>query len=157
MIMSWASIGGGAAATPIMELPMKAFTTAMLGFVGSLLAPSAMAAGYDGTRPFECTTTDIVSCTPEGGCEKETPEGINLPALLNFDVGTNQITGVRPSGEVLSTSIDNVRHLQDDLALQGVQNHVVWSVTVTRDSGDMMLAAMGDRIGYIAFGSCHFR
>ena len=120
----------------------------------SLTAQPAIAASYDGAQPFSCATSDIVSCAPGGGCEKETAESINLPAFLTFDVADKKITGTRPSGEVLATTIDTVRHVQDNLALQGVQDRVAWTVTIDRESGDMALAAMGGGVGYIVFGAC---
>jgi hypothetical protein len=115
----------------------------------------AIAASYEGAQPFSCSPSDVVSCTRGGGCEKETAESINLPPLLNFDLAQKKITGTRPSGEELATTIDNVRQAQDDLTLQGVQGRIAWTVTVGRNSGEMALAAMGDGIGYIAFGACH--
>lgn len=115
----------------------------------------AIATTYEGTQPFSCSPSEVVSCTPGGGCEKETAETINLPPLLTFDVAQKKITGTRPSGEPLATTIDNVRQIEDDLALQGVQGRIAWTVTVGRSSGEMTLAAMGDGIGYIAFGACH--
>ena len=118
----------------------------------------AWAARYDGTQPFICVPIEIMSCTPDEGCEKETAEGINLPKFLNFDVSANKITGTRPDGAALETTIESVRHLEDDeFALQGVEGHIVWSVTVAQESGDMSMTAMGDGAGYVAFGACMLR
>jgi hypothetical protein len=125
--------------------------------VALLVAPSALAASYDGTQPFICTPTDIISCTPDAPCQKETAESVNLPPSLTIDVAASQITGTQPNGQKLATTIDNVRHVEDDLALQGVQGHIAWSVTVGKESGEMALAAMGDGTGYIAFGGCSLR
>lgn len=122
--------------------------------VASLLTRQAAAAGYDGTQPFTCAPTDIVSCVPGGSCEKETAEGINLPSSLTFDLAASKITGTRPDGAALATTIESARHLEDELALQGVQGHVLWSITIGEASGKMALAAMGDGTGYIAFGGC---
>jgi hypothetical protein len=129
-------------------------TTALVAW---LVTPSALAARYDGTQPFTCTPTDIISCTPDAPCQKETAESVNLPQTLTIDVAANKITGTQPNGQPLATTIDNVRHVEDDLALQGVQGHIAWSVTVGKDSGEMALAAMGDGTGYIAFGGCSLR
>lgn len=122
-----------------------------------LAAPPLFAAGYDGTQAFACSPIEIVSCVPDAGCEKETAETVNLPALLVFDVPAGKITGTRPDGKRLETRIDSLRHVQDDLALQGVQEHVLWSVSIAEASGRMALAAMGDGVGYIAFGGCALR
>lgn len=130
------------------------FTTAL---IAALMAPSALAASYDGTEPFTCTPTRIVSCTPDAACEPETTESVNLPPSLHFDVHANEVTGTQPGGKPLATTIDSVRHVEDNLAMQGVQGHFVWSVTIDKESGEMTLAAMGDGAGYLAFGGCSLR
>ena len=136
---------------------MRTCSVLTTALVALLVAPPALAATYDGTQPFTCTPTDIVSCTPDASCQKETAESVNLPSALTFDVAANKITGTQPNGQPLATTIDNVRHVENDLALQGVQGHIAWSVTVSKDSGAMALAAMGDGTGYIAFGGCSLR
>ena len=136
---------------------MKIRTILWTALVGSLMVQPALAAGYDGTLPFICAPIDIVSCTPGGECEKETAESVNLPKFLAFDVAANKITGTRPDGAPLATTIDSVRQVEDQMAMQGVEGHIVWSVTIARDTGDMLLAAMGDGTGYIAFGACTLR
>ena len=122
--------------------------------LGLFSVEEAAAAGYDGTQPFTCAPTEIVSCVPGGGCEKETVAEINLPSSLTFDLASSKITGTRPDGAVLATTIESTRQLEDALALQGVQGHVLWSITIGKASGKMALAAMGDDTGYIAFGGC---
>jgi hypothetical protein len=119
-----------------------------------LAAQSAVAANYDGGQPFLCAPLDIVSCAPDGKCDKETAQSINLPQFLKFDVAQNQITGTRPNGDRLAAAIDKVQHLEDRMVLQGLEGAIMWSVMVSQDSGDMTLTAGGDRIGFVAFGSC---
>jgi hypothetical protein len=128
-----------------------------LSFVLMLLVRPSLAADYDGTRPFVCAPSDIVSCTPGEGCDKETPDTINLPPLLFFDVTGGKITGQKANGEPLETAIENLRRVEDELAMQGVQGHIAWSVTVAETSGDMTLAATDERTGYVAFGKCRLR
>lgn len=136
---------------------MKTSTVFTMALLVSFTLRPAIAASYDGTQPFTCTPTDIVSCAPGGACEKETAESVNLPPSLTFDVRANKITGTRANGQPLATSIDNLRHVADDLAMQGVEGHIAWSVTIDKQSGEMALAAMGDGTGYIAFGPCTLR
>jgi hypothetical protein len=125
--------------------------------VGAFLAQSAWAADFDGTRPFICAPIEIVSCTPDDGCEKETADSINLPKFLTFDVAASKITGTRPDGEPLATAIDSVRHVEGQMAMQGIEGNIVWSVAIANESGDMSLAAMGNGTSYVAFGACTVR
>lgn len=122
--------------------------------LASLAEQSAMAASYDGSHPFLCVPIDIVSCGSGGRCDKETAGSVELPQFLKVDVGGNQITGTRPNGEILKAVIDKVQHVEDRMVLQGIEGHLVWSVLVGEDTGDMTLTAGGDKVGFVAFGAC---
>ncbi len=119
-----------------------------------LAAQSAAAATYDGQQPFLCAPLDIMSCASDGKCDKETAESVNLPQFLKFDVAQNQITGTRPNGETLRTAIDKVQRLEERMVLQGTEGRIMWSVMVGETSGDMTITAGGDKVGFVAFGSC---
>ncbi|MGO8920172.1 MAG: hypothetical protein ACLQJR_30100 [Stellaceae bacterium] len=122
-----------------------------------VVAQPAAAASYNGDNPFICATLKIVSCEPSGECSQETAESINLPEFLRFDVPDKKISGERPNGEALATAIDSVRHVENTMALQGVEGHIVWSVMIAENTGDMTLTAAGDGTGYVAFGACTMR
>ncbi len=121
-----------------------------------ILVRPVAAATYDGSRPFLCAPVSVLSCEA-GNCEKETTDSVNLPRFLDFDIAKMSVTGTRRDGEPLATKIQSIQHIEDNLALQGVEGHVVWSVVVTESSGDMTLAAAGDGTGYVAFGACTLR
>ena len=59
-------------------------------------APRALTAGYNGTVPFICAPTQIVSCTPDAGREKTSVESVYFPRFLTFGIGADKITGTRP-------------------------------------------------------------
>jgi hypothetical protein len=123
---------------------------------GCILALPICAATYDGSRPFLCAPTSILSCEA-GNCEKETTDSVNLPRFLDFDIAKKTVSGTRVDGKPLATTIQSISHIEDNLALQGVEGHVVWSVVVAESSGDMTLAAAGDGTGYVVFGACTLR
>jgi len=119
-----------------------------------LAAQPAAAANYDGEKPFLCVPLDIASCGKDGKCDKETAESVNLPKFLKFDVAQNQISGVRPNGDTLTAAIDKVDLVEDRMVLQGLEGAIMWSVMVGQSSGDMTLTAGGEKVGFVAFGSC---
>ena len=136
---------------------MTSWTILGTALVLSAAAQAVAAAAYDGTRPLLCVPISIVSCAPGADCERGTAESINLPQFLTIDVSASKITGIKPDGEPLETKIDSVREVEDDLALQGVQDHMVWSVTVAKASGSMAITVVGDGNGYVGFGACTTR
>jgi hypothetical protein len=101
-----------------------------------------------------CALVDLASCVPGNGCERETYSSINAPQLVKVDLEGQAITANRPDGGLLSTSIERVVKNDTLLVLDGVQNELSWTMTITKASGRLTLAAIGDGQAYEAFGSC---
>jgi hypothetical protein len=120
----------------------------------TLAVPPALAARFDGTQPFLCTTIDIVSCGVGRSCDKETAASVDMPQFLKFDVGQKQITGERPNGEMLKAVIDRTQHVEDRMLLQGIDGRIMWSAMIDEANGDLTITAGGDKIGFVAFGAC---
>ena len=132
---------------------MNRFTRAAASFA-ALAASPGLAASYDGTQPFQCVPIDIMSCGTAGTCDKETAASVDLPQILKFDVGQNQIVGTRSNGEILKAAIDKVLHVEGRMVLNGMEGRFMWSILIGQDTGDMTLTAGGDKVGFVAFGSC---
>jgi hypothetical protein len=114
----------------------------------------ATAAVYDGSRPFRCVPMNITSCRSDGQCGKETPDSVELPRFLKFDIAQNQVSGTRPDGAVLTASIDKVLHLDDRVVLEGTEGPMMWSFMIAENSGNMTMTAGGEKAGFVAFGAC---
>lgn len=132
-------------------------TTLKAALLASIVAQPAIAANFDGKQPMICAPIAIVACGPDAECGKKTAASVNFPQFLTVDVVQNEITGTRPSGETLKTSIDSVRHSEDDMMLQGVEGRAVWSVKIAENTGDMTMTAARDNDGFVAFGACTLR
>lgn len=122
----------------------------------ALLSAAASPAGaaLDGTQPLMCAPTDIVSCEEGRPCGKETPASLNVPPVLRLDLAKGQITGTRPNGAALAAAIDKVQHVEQRMVLQGVESGVMWGMLIAEDSGEMTLTAAGEKVGFVAFGTC---
>jgi hypothetical protein len=125
-------------------------TSVLLAFAGS--ANAASLADNDAT--LICAVVDLASCVPGEGCKRETSDSINAPQLLTVDRKGHVITAQRPDGAPLSSNIDRVTQEQNLLVLDGVQNELSWTMTITDGNGHMSLAAIGDSEAYTVFGSC---
>jgi hypothetical protein len=131
------------------------------GFVGALAVLAMASTGADAASPSTgndatmiCAVVDLASCVPGDGCRRETSESINAPQLLTIDQKDHIITARRPDGATLSTTIDRTTRSQGLTVLDGVQNELSWTVTISDNSGAFSLAAIGDGQAYTAFGSC---
>jgi hypothetical protein len=136
---------------------MRIRTFYALSFTVVAIARQGVAADYDGKQPFICAPAEIVACGSGAECGKETATSIDFPPFLRFDIAQNEITGTRPSGEMLKAQIDTVRHTETDMMLQGVDGNAVWSAKIAESTGDMTIVAARDQDGFVAFGACTLR
>jgi hypothetical protein len=123
---------------------------AVLGIVPG----AARSDSIDENARLVCAAVDLASCAPGDGCQRETAASMNVPELIVVDLKAQQITGKRPSGETLTTRIDRMTHNQNLLVLEGVQNALSWTLTVTDDTDQMSMAAVGDGVAFTVFGRC---
>lgn len=122
--------------------------------MAGIFAPGVWAGDFDGSHPFLCAPIEITSCSADEACESETAESINLPQFLAVDLEQKAITGKRPGGELLSTAILTRHQDKGRLVLQGTENGLSWTMSVDENEGRMTIAAAGDQLAVIAFGSC---
>ena len=60
----------------------------------------------------------------------------------------------RADGEEVSSKIVTKSHDNGQMVLQGTQNQLGWSMAIMEKSGQMVLTASGDGVGYVVFGAC---
>ena len=53
--------------------------------LGCFTASNALAADFDGSKPLICTATEVVDCALFDGCQRTTPQTVNLPRFLHLD------------------------------------------------------------------------
>ncbi len=125
----------------------------VLSFI--FIAPFSVAAGdFDGSKQLLAAITEGIECGPDGQCLEVTPEDINIPAFLKINFEEKEISGTRENGEIASTRIENIAHMDGKVILQGAENGRGWSMVITEATGKMALTASGDQVGFILFGNC---
>ena len=124
-------------------------------------APATAAAMFDGSEPLMCALADIVECLPGGECERVTAESVNAPRFWRIDFKQKQMTTTRAAGQAQTSPIERMESLDEKLFLQGVEDGVEgvrdglgWSLAIAQDSGNMVITASGDDVGFVAFGAC---
>ncbi len=121
----------------------------------------ASAEDFGKANRLVCSVTKAFECEPDSGCEETSAKEINLPQFIKVDIKKKHITGIRPGGRTSETRIQSVQHMDEKLILQGaedgrkgVRDGVGWTVAVMEDTGEMVLTASGDMVGFVAFGAC---
>lgn len=134
---------------------MKNLKIMVLALACILVAPFSVTAGdFDGSKQLLCAITKGIECGPDGECLEVMPEDINIPAFIKINFKNKKISGTRENGEIASTKIENMLHIDGKLILQGAENGRGWSMVITEAIGKMVLTASGDQVGFILFGNC---
>lgn len=128
-----------------------------LAAVASLALPlssASWAAPIDGSQPIICATLEILECEQGQQCAQQTIDSIDLPQFLKISVLDKSAVGTRPSGEPVNAKIELVRHTEQQMFLQGVENRLGWSMAIDEAKGTMTLMIHDKQSGFVVFGAC---
>jgi hypothetical protein len=133
---------------------MTQVTRSILGavLVGAMTAATAVP--LDGSVPLLCSVTGSVSCQSAFNCESGTPDTVNLPSFLEFDLANNVAKSARASGEERTSKVQHEQREDGTLSLIGVDQGAGWSATIDESDGKMVLSVSRSGAGFIAFGVC---
>lgn len=144
---------------------MKKQSLAALAFSAILAATPAAAAGIDGSQPLLCATIDLIECEPGGTCERLTHAEMGASPFLAIDFAKKEITR-RPREENPRVStFETLLHADGKMVLQGYEKAVEedgeklrdalgWTASIMEDSGQLVLSASGNEVGFVFFGVC---
>jgi len=138
------------------ELGVRILAMVVIG-VGCMTAVAG-AAPYDGSTAMKCTIKAVMVCSaPSGdGCIRGTAATVNLPPVLDVDVGARLISGAATGRTIKIMSVDRGA---GKIMLRGLEVHALgtaWDLVVDENSGTMA-GAVVSRGGYLVFGTCAAR
>ncbi len=124
-------------------------------------ATIAFAGDFDGSRPILCSTVDLIECEPGGNCQRVTHDSINAPRFININFKEKSINDPSAGEHRPTTKIERMEHVDGKLILQGAEESIEgvrdglgWSLSISEDTGDMVLTGSGDHVGFVVFGNC---
>lgn len=120
----------------------------------------ALAGDFDGTKPLVCSSIQAIECVI-GDCYMGLAEDINAPQFFRVDFAAGTIETIAQGEKKRTTKIEHRDTFQDKLVLQGAEDGddadnpgVAWSLAIDRESGNMVMTASGDDVGFVMFGAC---
>ena len=129
-------------------------------FIG-MMSISTMAGNFDGSKELICSIMDIVECAPGGKCQQVTAEEVGIPSFLKVNFKNKKISATHTDGSKRSTDIENFETIDGKVIIQGaedgvedIRDGVGWSLAIAEESGNMVLTASGDEVGFVIFGAC---
>lgn len=122
---------------------------------------NAFAGDFDGSKLLSGSIDKVLEIYPSRIRDDADPDTVGLPR--NFFIDFKQKL-LRPSQDSVirrMSKIKRVEHLENKLVLQGIEGGVdnvddglAWSIAISKKTGKVVLAASGDGVAYVVFGTC---
>lgn len=134
--------------------------TLCLGLAAGFLTALPAAADVDADSPLICAAVEIRECDPGDGCREVTPDQVGISRFFHIDLAGGRISRTR-AGEETSSQIERSEVVDGRLVLQGAEDGleqlrdgIGWSLSIDRESGNMVLTASGAGVAFVIFGDC---
>jgi hypothetical protein len=101
-----------------------------------------------------CAVQQAVVCGAFEACERALPAGVNLPALMRFNVDTGIIESRHENGEIRKSKISSSSTEGKALLLHGVDAGHPWAIRVNTENGAFTLTVLREDEGFLGFGVC---
>jgi len=106
---------------------------------------------YDGSKPMQCAISTVMVCSDPSVCVRGNASTVNLPPVLNVDVGQKLISGAATGRTIKITSVEREG---GRLLLSGSESGGSWNLAVVEDSGAMSSVVLVRNGGFLMFGTC---
>ena len=130
-----------------------------IGLIG--LAGAAFAGDFDGSTPLSGTVGKVIEINRYRIADDVDPDTVGLPKRFLIDFKTKVI---RPSDDSMvrrQISINSVAVVENktviqgvDEGVEGVEDGLAWSLTISKKDGSAVLSASGNGVAYVVFGVC---
>jgi hypothetical protein len=119
---------------------------------------TSTAYGFDTTKPLLCAIIEVQECIDGAGCTEVLPEEVNVPTFLRIDIKRKEIiiTDGRPVAKIA-----HMGEVEDRIVLQGIEGGLPdkadgagWMISINKETGRMVFAAVGEQLGLTMFGAC---
>jgi hypothetical protein len=134
-------------------------TVAVIGL--NFLPYSVRAASYDGSQNLICAPQLVIECGPEGKCEQAMAANVNLPSFFRIDFSAKELSAITEAENKRTSRIKAMEIIDSKLFLQGaddgiegVRDGLAWSISITQDTGRLVLSASGENVAFVIFGAC---
>lgn len=141
---------------------MNLRTLGLLNILFLFMVPLHSLAGeFDGSKPLKGSVSEIIEINQFKIRKDIAPEKVGLPQRFVIDFKKKVVRPSKDSVIRKISKIKSVENVENKLVLQGFEDGVeniddglAWSIVISKTTGKVVLAASGDGVGYIAFGTC---
>ena len=126
-----------------------------------ILVTTSFAGDFDGSKTLYGVTGKIIKINQYRIIDDVDPDAVGLPKKFLIDFKAKSL---RPSKDSLirkSITFKTVEHIESNIVMQGIDKGVegvddslAWSLTISKKNGKAVLSASGDGMAYVVFGVC---
>lgn len=126
-----------------------------------LFFANAIAGDFDGSKPLSGITGKIIEINQYKIIDDVDPDTVGLPKKFLIDFNSKTL---RPSKDSLvrrTITFKSLEHIENKMVMQGIDEGVegvddglAWSLTISKNNGNAVLSASGDGVAYVVFGVC---
>ena len=121
----------------------------------------AQAGSFDGSRNLLCAPQVAIECGPDGTCEQAMAASVNLPSFFQVDFSKKELTSIGELENKRTSKIKSMEFLDNKLFLQGADDGIknvryglAWSMSISQDTGRLVISAAGGNEAFVVFGAC---
>jgi hypothetical protein len=114
-----------------------------------LIAGTAFASDFDGSKLLICAPVEAIDCTPGEACTKGRPSDIGAPSFLRIDFAQKIIVGPKRT-----TPIVFMDKSDNQILLQGTELGYGWTLALDQENGTMTATMVNREEVFVLFGSC---
>ena len=133
---------------------MRGFAIVFLGLAGIILAAAARADDLTGADRFLCSAGPASACCDDGQCASGTAAELNIPQFIEVDVANKRLSTTKASGLNRTSPIDNLKRVNGQVVMQGVENERAYSIVISDSTGEMSAAVAASGCNVTVFGAC---
>ena len=119
------------------------------------------AGSFDGSQNLLCAPQLAIECGPDGNCQQAMAASVNLPNFFMIDFSVKELSAVTESENKRTSKIKTMEFLDGKLFLQGaddgvenVRDGLAWSMSISQDTGRLVISASGGNEAFVVFGAC---
>jgi len=126
----------------------------LVAFIISIAVISgASLAGAAESKTYTCSLGKAFECTPYYGCQEWSVIDMALPRFVRVDLDAKAIISLDREISRDPTRIAAIEKVDGMIVLNGIEARS-WSMSISDDSGDLALTAVGEGEVFSVFGSC---
>ena len=122
---------------------------------------TAQSDSFDGSQNLLCAPQVAIECGPDGKCEQAMAASVNLPNFFQVDFSSKELTAISGSENKRTSTIKSMEFLDGKMFLQGADDGIegkrdglAWSMSISQDTGRLVVSAAGGNEAFVIFGAC---